>query len=302
MNENSLDSLTPIRTLLLNQFHLLDSLKGRQDFPGYTTGYKLLDTITGGLRPGSLMVIGGRPGMGKTAFLQCMMFNACEQSDRTTAFLSFECSEAYFTSRLLGLATGVNPGRIECGALQDKEFEKIHENVVTLENMNIFFSEHVYTISEIEQVVVNLVEEQKIKVLYLDGLQQIKSDQTHVNVEETLNHVTVELKRIARQYKIAIVTTSELSRSVEYRGGDKRPILSDLRDSGSIEQYADIVTFLYRPEYYALIEDENGMPTDGIAELIIAKNKFGFVDTTRFKFDKVHLRFEELEDFFEATD
>ncbi|MBK6953811.1 MAG: DnaB-like helicase C-terminal domain-containing protein [Crocinitomicaceae bacterium] len=134
-----------------------------------------------------------------------------------------------------------------------------------------------------------------MKIIVVDYLQLMGSHRNRYNRETEMSIISRALKNIARDLNVCVIAASQLSRSVETRGGDKRPYLSDLRESGAIEQDADKVIFLYRGNYYGLIEDENGMPTDGIAELIVAKNRSGTLDNIRMSIDSEFTRFTDLD-------
>jgi replicative DNA helicase len=136
-----------------------------------------------------------------------------------------------------------------------------------------------------------------IKLVIIDYLQLMNAGSKSGNREQEISTISRSIKEIAKEINVPIIALSQLSRSVETRGGDKRPMLSDLRESGAIEQDADMVLFIYRPEYYGLIEDENGMPTEGIGEIIVAKHRNGSLDTVRLRFIKQLTKFDNLDAF-----
>lgn len=253
-------------------------------FASVPTGFADLDKTMGGLPKGELIVVGARPAMGKTAFLISVMANLIK-SQRSTAYFTIENSAQQILLRLLSNYSGITMHRLLSRQMEPDQIRDLGAKTQSLKNAQIVLEDTCFSIDDIICEVEYLVRSEKIEVVLIDYLQLIKvKGRREQSREADVAKVCRELKGLARKYNIAIVVNSQLSRAVETRGGDKRPQLSDLRESGAIEQDADKVVFIHRPEYYNITEDENGASTEGIAEFIIAKNRTGAVDSVKLQF------------------
>jgi replicative DNA helicase len=241
------------------------------------TGFKNIDKATGGLHPGDLTIIAARPGMGKTAFALSLLKNISILSKKPSAFFSLEVSSEQIANRMMAMESGVNLSKLRDARLEDSDFSTIANKTAGLIDAEIYIDDSPYMdILELRTKARRLKTLKKIEVLFVDYLQLMKGDKDKNGTrEQEISSISRNLKGLAKELKIPVIALSQLSRSVETRGGDKRPQLSDLRESGAIEQDADNVAFLYRPEYYGVKEDENGDSTEGRVEYLIRKQRHG---------------------------
>lgn len=265
----------------INQILLAQKLKG---IVGVPSGYTLLDRLTGGWRAPDLIIIAARPGMGKTAVVTCLARNATVDFKIPVAVFSLEMSETQLMDRLISSEAQIDLSRIIKGPVDDYELTIIGNKTGRLANAPLFIDgTPALTILELRAKARRLKNEHGIKMIIVDYLQLMRGDQSG-NREQEISSISRALKSIAKELNIPVIALSQLSRAVETRGGDKRPMLSDLRDSGAIEQDADIVAFLYRPEYYGVTLWEDGTPTAGMMEFIISKNRNGACSSVMLKF------------------
>lgn len=223
----------------------------------------------GRLEPGRVIVIGARPGMGKTTFtMQAAQYAATQAA---TLFLSLEMTESELLGKMIQARIGVERSRIESGEISDSVYKSVVDEVCKLYDLPLFFEDTISTLGALSQTVRRYVRQQGVKVVFIDYLQLINdTSRRYSNSNELIGTISRAIKAIAKAERVCVVLISQLSRAVETRGGAKRPILADLRDSGSIEQDADIIGFLYRAAYYSIGEDEQG---EGVTELLVAKNR-----------------------------
>jgi len=258
------------------------------------TGFKDLDQLTGGLPIGQLIVLGARPAMGKSSFLISVLTNAIKNGiANPIAFFSLEMSAQKTMLLLLSKLSEISYQMLVSKELPKLLLDEIQEKTKIVNNANISIEENCFTIEDIITQTHFLVKEKGVQLILIDYLQLIKvKSRRDSSREAEVAKLCRELKALARKYNIAILVTSQLSRAVESRGGDKRPQLFDLRESGAIEQDADKVLFLHRPEYYGITEDMLGESTIGIAEIIVAKNRDGAMDTIKLKFESEYSCFK----------
>ncbi len=243
------------------------------DFP---TGFISLDKALFGFEKGEVVIVGSRPGMGKTSFLLTMAYNLSLFHHIPVAYISIESSPQQIMYRLLAIDIGLPVTSMKTGQLNQKDWERLIEN--KLVDLPIYLSDPLESI-HIQDVIPTIrkaVAEHSAKFIFIDYLQllRIEHRRGHNREEEVAASMRM-LKNLAVESGVVMVIGSQLSRAVETRGGYRRPMLSDLRESGAIEQDADKVIFLYRPEYYGITEDESGNKTVGLTEVIIAKNRMG---------------------------
>lgn len=277
---------------------------GNQNASGLTgvpSGYRDLDRITAGWQNTDLIIMAARPGVGKTAWVLSSIHHliAGVPVPIDVAIFSLEMSGEQLMGRLYSIDTSIMAENIKRKNLNSTELR-----VITSSKVN---SAHCYiddtpglTVAQFRSRVRRLVARYGVKIVFLDYLQLMRLDDSNKqgggNREQEIAKISRTLKLVAKENNIPVIALSQLSRSVETRGGDKRPQLSDLRDSGSIEQDADIVTFLYRPEYYKIDQDENGNSTAGIAETIIAKHRNGSLGTVKVRFIGKYTKFIDEQD------
>ena len=240
------------------------------------TGFEDYDDEFGGLLKGEVVVVGARPGMGKTQFIVDMCIKVASEG-RSCGFMSLELSPYLLANRFIGNISKLSSQSLIKGNFKELETLDLNEASSKLNKLPIFVhDQYIISIFSILDRCRQLVAEKNVEVIFIDYLQLIGNNSKRYNRETELANITRELKKLTKELNISLVITSQLSRQVENRpGGCKRPQLSDLRESGAIEQDADRVLFLYRPEYYGLEVDENNEPTKGVMEIIIAKNNTG---------------------------
>ena len=251
------------------------------------TGFEDYDDEFGGLLKGEVVVVGARPGMGKTQFIVDMCIKVASEG-RSCGFISLELSPYLLANRFIGNISKLSSQSLIKGNFNALETLDLNEASSKLNKLPIFVhDQYIISIFSILDRCRQLVAEKNVEVIFIDYLQLIGNNSKRYNRETELANITRELKKLTKELNISLVITSQLSRQVENRpGGCKRPQLSDLRESGAIEQDADRVLFLYRPEYYGLEVDENNEPTKGVMEIIIAKNNTGNCGSFKLMADK----------------
>ncbi len=254
---------------------------------GLDSGFPVVDTITNGWQKTDLIVIAARPGMGKTAFAM-QSAKMIAQRGIPVGVFSLEMSDEQLFERMAVSESEIDSEKVKKGQLDPYEFKRHMEATGNLSTLPIFIDDSpMINIVELRARAMRMKAKYGIKLLVVDYLQLIKGindGNSKMNRDQELGLITRTLKGVAKELDIPVIALAQLSRAVEQRGGAKRPQLSDLRESGSIEQDADIVTFLYRPEYYKITVTDDGMPTHGMCEVIIAKHRNGSTDDLRIKF------------------
>lgn len=266
---------------------------------GIPTGFTNLDRVTSGWQRSDLVIFAGRPGMGKTAFIVSAMRNAAVDFKRPVAIFSLEMSSIQLVNRLISAEAELDSEKIKKGSLEDYEWEQLIHKTAKLSESPIFIDDTpALSILELRAKARKLVAQHNVELIIIDYLQLMSGDtskNTSGNREQEIASISRALKNIAKELNIPIIALSQLSRAVEVRGGDKRPQLSDLRESGSIEQDADMVCFLYRPEYYNITTDEEGNSLQGIGEVIIAKHRNGSLENVQLKFVGKYTKFADMD-------
>lgn len=263
----------------------------KQGITGLSTGYQNLDDLSAGLQPQELIILAARPSMGKSAFAMNVAMNVAKRNKEGqahVAIFSLEMSNEQLVSRMLSSEGNIKNTRIKAGNLTSKEWQHFETTIQALKTMNIHFDDSgSVTVQDIRAKCRKLSQEGKLDFVVIDYLQLIKSSNRSGNRQEEVANISESLKQMARELQIPIMALSQLSREVEKRD-DKKPVLADLRESGSIEQDADIVMFLYRPDYYK----KSGDAKTGEVELVIAKNRQGIAGVSRFfRFETEYSRF-----------
>lgn len=250
------------------------------------TGFKSLDEVIGGFSPGEFIVIGARPSMGKTQLMINLSAHIAQK--HPVLYLTFDASEFLLTQRFASFFAGQPTDSLSNEQLQSILLNK-PETQTILNNIHISSSGQ-SSIAELKANIQKETEEKGIKVVFIDYLQLLSSGNRRLYRTEEISRISRELKILAKECNICIVIASQLSRSVETRGGDLLPRLSDLRDSGAIEEDADKVMFVFRAEYYGIQADWENESTEGIIDLILAKNRNGKIDTIKLMRDKHFIR------------
>ena len=285
-----------MRSLMVQAIHELEERKNhKDDLTGVPSGFTDLDRVTSGWQKSDLVIIAARPGMGKTAFVVSALRNASVDFNKAVAIFSLEMSSVQLVNRLISAEAELESDKIKKGNLADHEWHQLVNKTKKLATAPLFIDDTpAISILELRAKCRRLKAQHDVQLIVIDYLQLMSGDSVGGNREQEIASISRALKGIAKELDVPVIALSQLSRAVETRGGEKRPQLSDLRESGSIEQDADIVMFLYRPEYYKITEDENGNSTIGTAEVIIAKHRNGSLETVPLKFIGRFTKFDDL--------
>ncbi|MBN4057985.1 replicative DNA helicase [Olleya sp. AH-315-K02] len=280
----------------------IEDISNKEGMSGIPSGFVKLDKLTSGWQESDLIIIASRPGMGKTALTLSMARNVAVNQNIPVAFFSLEMSSVQLITRLISSETGLSSQKLRTGRLEKHEWEQLNVKVKALEKAPLFIDDSPsLSIFDLRAKARRLSSQHGIKLIIVDYLQLMTAGggMKGGNREQEISTISRNLKALAKELSIPVIALSQLSRAVETRGGSKRPLLSDLRESGAIEQDADIVSFIYRPEYYKIDEwdDEERTPTEGQAEFIVAKHRNGGLDSIRMKFIAHLGKFDNLDDF-----
>jgi replicative DNA helicase len=280
----------------------IEEISNKEGLSGIPSGFDKLDKLTSGWQESDLIIVAARPGMGKTALTLSMARNIAVNQNIPVAFFSLEMASVQLITRLISSETGLSSEKLRTGRLEKHEWEQLNVKVKSLEKAPLFIDDTPsLSIFDLRAKARRLSSQHGIKLIVVDYLQLMTAGggQKGGNREQEISMISRNLKALAKELSIPVIALSQLSRAVETRGGSKRPLLSDLRESGAIEQDADIVSFIYRPEYYKIDEwdDEERTPTEGQAEFIVAKHRNGGLDNIRLKFIGHLGKFDNLDDF-----
>lgn len=291
------------QSLVLQAKKRIEEIAGQEGLSGVATGFEKLDKITSGWQPSDLIIIAARPAMGKTAFVLSMARNMAIDFGMPVALFSLEMASVQLITRLISSETGLSSEKLRTGKLEKHEWEQLSTKVKNLEKAPLFIDDTPsLSIFDLRAKARRLVSQHGIRIIIVDYLQLMTAGGNGKgggNREQEISTISRNLKALAKELNVPVIALSQLSRAVETRGSSKRPLLSDLRESGAIEQDADIVSFLYRPEYYKIDEwdDDEASPTAGQAEIMIAKHRNGSIENVRLKFIGHLGKFDNLEDF-----
>jgi replicative DNA helicase len=268
---------------------------------GISTGFYKLDDMTCGLQNSDLVIIAGRPAMGKTAFALSLAKNIAADQKIPMAFFSLEMTDVQLANRLISNACGIDGKKLLSGQLDRLEWDRLDKHLGILTDAPLYIDDtEGLSVMDLRTKARRLKQEHDIRLIMIDYLQLMTaSGMRYNNRQEEVSLISKSLKGLAKELNIPVLALSQLNRGVESREGveGKRPQLSDLRESGAIEQDADMVVFLHRPEYYHIYQSENGaIDYRGKAEVIIAKHRKGETDNIMMVFRKEYTRFENLED------
>lgn len=290
------------QSLVIQAKKKIEEISNKEGLSGIPSGFDKLDKLTSGWQPSDLVIVAARPGMGKTAMTLTMARNIAVNNNIPVAFFSLEMSSVQLITRLISSETGLSSEKLRTGKLEKHEWEQLNVKVKTLEKAPLFIDDTPsLSIFDLRAKARRLSSQYGIQLIVIDYLQLMTAggSQKGGNREQEISTISRNLKALAKELNVPVIALSQLSRAVETRGGSKRPLLSDLRESGAIEQDADIVSFIYRPEYYKIDEwdDEERSPTEGQAEFIVAKHRNGGLDNIRLKFIGHLGKFDNLDDF-----
>lgn len=272
---------------------------------GIPTGFIDLDRITAGWQRSDMIVVAARPAMGKTAFTLSMARNIAVDYQKAVAIFSLEMSSVQLVKRLMSSESRLNADKLRTGKLEDHEMQQLHTRITKLIDAQIFIDDTPgISVFDFRAKCRRLKKKKNIEIVIIDYLQLMSAGPRNGNGnrEQEISIISRTIKEIAKELNIPIIALSQLSRSVETRGGGGVPMLSDLRESGSIEQDADIVSFIYRPEKYGITVNDKGESNLGVAELIIAKHRNGDLGTVRMEFVGKYALFKNFEDFSPVQD
>ena len=276
----------------------LDKAIAQEDgLSGVPTGFTDLDRVTSGWQKSDMVVIAARPGMGKTAFVISMARNTAVLFNQAVAIFSLEMASVQLVNRLIASESRISAEKLRKGDLEPHELTMLNQRITKLTQAPIFIDDTpALSVFELRAKCRRLKAQHDIQMVIIDYLQLMTASGMGAgNREQEISMISRSIKSIAKELNVPILALSQLSRSVETRGGDKRPMLSDLRESGAIEQDADIVCFIYRPEYYGITEDEEGNSTVGTGEIIIAKHRNGSLENVRLRFIGHLARFDNMD-------
>ncbi len=291
------------QSLVLQAKKKIEEISKKEGLSGVETGFHNLDKLTSGWQPSDLIIIAARPAMGKTAFVLSMARNIAIQYGHGVALFSLEMASVQLITRLISSETGLSSEKLRTGKLEAHEWTMLSTKVKDLEKAPLFIDDTPsLSIFDLRAKCRRLASQHGIKIIIIDYLQLMTAGGNAKgggNREQEISTISRNLKALAKELNVPVIALSQLSRAVETRGSSKRPLLSDLRESGAIEQDADIVSFLYRPEYYKIEEwdDEEASPTAGQAEIMIAKHRNGGIENIRLKFLGHLGKFDNLDDF-----
>ncbi len=274
-----------------------EASKREDGLSGVPSGFTELDRMTSGWQNSDMIIVAARPSMGKTAFVLSMMRNMSILYGRAVAMFSLEMSSIQLVNRLIVAETELSSDKIKNGKLENYEWEQLDIKLKSLIDAPIYIDDTpAISLYELRAKCRRLKIESDIQLIIIDYLQLMSGPaETKGNREQEVSTISRGLKAIAKELNVPIIALSQLNRSVEMRAGDKRPQLSDLRESGAIEQDADIVMFIHRPEKYGLTEDAEGNSTAGVAEIIVAKHRNGAIGDVRLRFRSELAKFEDLD-------
>jgi replicative DNA helicase len=282
-----------IKDILKERFEEIQRVhESRESITGLSSGFIDLDKYTAGFHPGDLVIIAGRPSMGKTSFALNIAQHVGLDGKRPAAIFSLEMSKELLVQRLLCSEAQVDAQKVRRGFTSAKDIERLTNAAGLLSEAPLFIDDTpAITTLDIRARARRLKVERDISLIIVDYLQLARTSERTENRQQEISSISRSMKALAKELGVPVIALSQLSRAVEARGGDKRPVLSDLRESGAIEQDADLVLFLYRPEFY----DPGDPEKEGKAELIIGKQRNGPTGTVNLMFEKQYTRFRSLD-------
>jgi replicative DNA helicase len=291
--------VAPINLVIKEAIREIEEAGKREDaLVGIPSGFTRLDRLTSGWQKSELIIVAARPSMGKTAFALSMARNMAIEHGKNVAIFSCEMSSIQLVNRLIVAETDIPGDKIRNGRLSEEEWKQLDNRIRKLVQAPIYIDDTpAISIFELRAKCRRLMAQRKLDIVIVDYLQLMSGPDNAGSREQEVSNISRSLKSIAKELNVPIIALSQLNRSVEMRGGTKRPLLSDLRESGAIEQDADMVVFIHRQEKFGLLTFEDGSSTKGIAEIILAKNRNGPVDDVRLKFREEKAQFVDIDEF-----
>jgi replicative DNA helicase len=291
--------VSPINVVIKEAIAEIEKAGKREDaLVGTPSGFTKLDRLTSGWQKSELIIIAARPSMGKTALALSMARNMSIDHGRNVAIFSCEMSSIQLVNRLIIAETDIPGDKIRNGRLSEEEWKQLDTRIKKLVQAPIYIDDTpAISIFELRAKCRRLMAQHKLDIVIVDYLQLMTGPDNAGSREQEVSNISRSLKSIAKELNVPIIALSQLNRSVEMRGGTKRPLLSDLRESGAIEQDADMVVFIHRQEKFGITAFEDGSSTKGIAEIILAKNRNGPVDDVRLRFREEKAQFVDIDEF-----
>ena len=291
VQKRSTDSYVPIRQVVMNAMDKIETAaKNHGNVTGIPTGFLDLDYRTAGMQPSDLVLIAARPSMGKTAFELNLARHAAFKKGLTVAIFSLEMSKEQLVNRMLSMESSVDAQKLRTGQMSDQEWEKLIESAGVIGKSSLIIDDTPgIGIAELRSKCRKYKLEHNLSIIMIDYLQLMTGNGKTESRQQEISEISRSLKAVARELSVPVIAFSQLSRAVEQRP-DHRPILSDLRESGAIEQDADVVMFIYRDDYY-----NHDSEKKGIAEIIIAKQRNGPIGTIELAWLPEYQRFMNLE-------
>lgn len=291
------DGFTRIKGMLWPTMERIEKLQGRASaLTGVPSGFRELDNLTTGFQPSELVIIAARPSMGKTAFCLNVATHAAIEGHGVAIF-SLEMSKESLVQRMLCAEARVNSQAVRQGTLGSMEFSRLARAAGILQNSPVWIDDTpALTLLEMRSKARRLRADNEVKLVVVDYLQLMRSPEYAENRVQEISDISRSLKALARELEVPVIALSQLSRASEQRGGERLPLLSDLRDSGAIEQDADLVLFIHRPEMYKDLRDkaeQAGESIDGRTDLILAKHRNGPTGTVDLHFHRQFTRFDD---------
>ena len=295
----------PVITEAFDRMHKASENEG--NISGIPSGFTELDKITSGWQKSDLVIIAARPAMGKTAFVLSMAKNIAVDFNIPVAIFSLEMSNVQLVNRLIMNVCEIEGNKIRNGRLSKAEWDKLDNTIGVLQNAPIYVDDTPgLSVFELQSKARKLVKEHKIQLIIIDYLQLMNANgMSFGSREQEVSIISRNLKGLAKELDIPVIALSQLSRAVEKRDSSnsnvdgKKPLLSDLRESGAIEQDADMVCFIHRPEYYKLYDDGNGKDLRGLGQIIVAKHRNGATDEIWLRFIGKYTRFQNEDTAFD---
>ena len=299
--KNMKKDYTQVDPVIKNAIDMISKAAANTDgLTGVPTGYHKLDDITTGWQASDLVIIAGRPAMGKTSFALSLAKNIASDAQIPIAFFSLEMSNVQLVNRLISNVCEIQGSHLQSGQLQPDEWNRLDKRINKLYGAPLYIDDTPgLSVFELRTKARRLVREHGVKIIMIDYLQLMNANGMRFSSrQEEVSTISRSLKGLAKELDIPILALSQLNRGVESREGleGKRPQLSDLRESGAIEQDADMVLFVHRPEYYHIYQDDNGRDLHGMAQIIIAKHRKGATGDVLLTFRGEYTRFENPED------
>lgn len=289
--ERGSEGFARLKEMLWPTMERIEALqRSGKSITGVPSGFVDLDKLTSGFQPSELVIVAARPSMGKTAFCLNVATHAAVEGEGVAIF-SLEMSRDQLVQRMLTAEARVDSQRVRQGGLRDADFTNLARAAGVLQSCPVWIDDTPsLSLLEMRSKARRLKAENDIKMVVVDYLQLMRSPEYAENRVQEISDISRSLKALARELEVPVVALSQLSRASEQRGGERRPILSDLRDSGAIEQDADLVVFIHRPEYYDREDDTK----KGLADIMLAKNRNGPTGDVQLRFSREYTRFDNF--------